>query len=189
MDKPLEIAFHGLPALPQIEAEIRRHVDKLERRFAHLVGCRVAVERLHRQHKRGNLHDVRIEMVVPGGELTVSHAPHHPRERYAQPDLQTCLRDAFRAAEQQLGGFKQRISGDVKPHDEAFAGRIAQLYPNEDHGFILTHEGTQLYFHRDSLMAGVFDRLKVGDPVHFTQRDGDTGPLAYKVWPAAVEAG
>jgi cold shock CspA family protein len=60
-------------------------------------------------------------------------------------------------------------------------------YPNEDHGFILTHEGTRLYFHRDSLMAGAFHRLKVGDPVHFTQIDGDTGPLAYKIWPAAVE--
>lgn len=38
-------------------------------------------------------------------------------------------------------------------------------------------------------MAGGFDRIKVGDPVHFMQIDGDTGPLAYKIWPAAAEVG
>ena len=38
-------------------------------------------------------------------------------------------------------------------------------------------------------MAGAFHRLKVGDPVHFTQIDDDPGPLAYKIWPAAVEIG
>lgn len=184
MDKPLEIAFHGLPPSLQIETEIRQYVDKLQRRFAHLVGCRVAVELLHRRHKTGNVYSVHIEMMVPRGELAVSHAPHRPRDRYAEADLGTCLRDAFRSAERQLASFKEKISGDVKSHAEAFAGQVAQLHPDEDYGFILTHEGTRLYFHRDSLMVGEFDGLKVGDRVHFTEVDGDTGPLAYKVWPA-----
>jgi cold shock CspA family protein len=188
MDKPLEIAFHGIPASPEIEAEIRRYVGKLEHRFEHLIGCRVAVELLHRQHKTGNIFEVHIAMQVPGGELVVSRAPHRPQERFAQPDLRTCLRDSFRAAERQLTDFKKKISGDVKPHEEAFGGQVSQLYPEEDHGFILTHEGTQLYFHRNSLMDGEFDRLAVGDPVRFTQIDGDTGPIARKVWPT-VPAG
>jgi cold shock CspA family protein len=34
---------------------------------------------------------------------------------------------------------------------------------------------TQLYFHRNSLTEGDFDKLRVGDRVHFTQVDGDTG--------------
>src|SRR5437660_11717043 len=88
MDRPLEVAFHGLPSSPEVEAEIRDHVDKLERRFGHLVGCRVAVELLHRQHKTGNLYDVHVEMQVPGGELAVSRAPHRPRDKYAHP---TCM--------------------------------------------------------------------------------------------------
>src|SRR5437763_14986623 len=185
MDRPLEVAFHGVQSSPEVEAEIRDHVDKLERRFGHLVGCRVAVELLHRQHKTGNLYDVHVEMRVPGGELAVSHAPHRPRDKYAHPDLHVCLREAFRAAERQLTEYKRRLSGEVKPHEEAFVGQVSQLYPAEDHGFILTNEGTQLYFHRNSLTEGDFDKLRVGDRVHFSEILGDTGPIAYKLWPAA----
>jgi cold shock CspA family protein/ribosome-associated translation inhibitor RaiA len=186
MDKPLEIAFHGVSSSPEVEAEIRDHVDKLARRFGHLIGCRVAVELLHRQHKTGNVYDVHVEMQVPGGELVVSRTPHRPRDRYASPDLHVCLRDAFRAAERRLTEYKRRLDGEVKPHEEAFVGQVSQLYPAEDHGFILTHEGTQLYFHRNSLTEGDFDKLRVGDRVHFTGMDGDTGPIAYKLWPAGT---
>ena len=185
MDRPLEIAFRGIGSSDEVEAEIRQHVDKLERRFGHMIGCRVAVELLHRQHRTGNLYDIRVEMEVPGGELVVSHAPHHPREKFAQPTLQASLRDAFKVAERRLIDYKQQLSGEVKLHEEAFAGEVSQMYPAEDHGFILTHEGTQLYFHRNSLLDGEFDRLEVGDRVHFTEADGDTGPIAYKVWPAS----
>jgi cold shock CspA family protein len=185
MDRPLEIAFHGLNASPQVETEIRRHVDKLERRFGHMIGCRVAVELLHRQHKTGNLYDIRVEMEVPGGDLVVSHAPHHAREKFARPNLQASLRDAFKVAERRLTDYKQQLSGEVKLHEEAFAGQVAQIDPAEDHGFILTHEGMELYFHRNSLLDGEFDRVQVGDRVHFTEADGDTGPIAYKVWPVS----
>jgi len=78
MDKPLEIAIHAVPSSPEVETEIRDHVEKLEHRFGHLIGCRVAVELLHRQHKTGNIYDVHVEMQVPGGELVVSRAPHRP---------------------------------------------------------------------------------------------------------------
>jgi cold shock CspA family protein len=185
MDKPAEIAFHGLTPSPQVEAEIRGQVAKLERRFGHLVGCRVAVELLHRQHRTGNLYEVHVEMQVPrGNELVVSRAPHRPREKYARPDLHVSLREAFKAAERRLVDYKRQLAGEVKTHEEAFAGQIAELYPAEHHGFILTHEGTQLYFHRNSLTEDDFDRLRVGDRVHFTEIAGDTGPIAYKVWRA-----
>ena len=46
MDSPLEIAFHNLQPSPSVEAELRQHVDKLERRFGRLTGCRVSVEKL-----------------------------------------------------------------------------------------------------------------------------------------------
>jgi hypothetical protein len=41
MDKPLEIAFHGVEASEQVEDQIRERMEKLERRFGHLTGCRV----------------------------------------------------------------------------------------------------------------------------------------------------
>ena len=44
MDRPLEIAFHGLQGSPALEENIRQHVEKLERHCKHLVSCRVTVE-------------------------------------------------------------------------------------------------------------------------------------------------
>ena len=146
------------------------------------IGCRVSVEQLHRRHHTGNLYEVHIDLRVPGDEIVVSHEPHRAREKFADPDLGIALRNAFKAAERRLLDYKRRQRGEVKLHDDFFAGQVSQLYPEEDHGFILTHEGSQLYFHRNSLIQRDFDRLKVGDRVHFVETVGDTGPIASKVW-------
>ena len=189
MDTPLEIAFHNTASSPEVEAEIREHVDRLERRFGHLIGCRVSVELLHKQHKTGNVYEVHVEARVPGGELAVTREPHRAKQKYAQPDLHQSLRDAFKAAERRLLEYKRKLNREVKLHEEAFAGEVSQLYPSEEHGFILTNEGTQLYFHRNALTQGDFEKLRKGDRVRFVPADGDTGPIAYKVWPAGGEPG
>jgi cold shock CspA family protein/ribosome-associated translation inhibitor RaiA len=182
MQIPLEISFHNLDPSPSVENEIRERVGKLEKMYQRLVGCRVSVEALHKQHRTGNVYDVHIELRVPGGELVVSREPHRVKERYANPDLRVSLREAFKAAEAQLKGYKEQQRGEVKAHEPMFQGQVSQLYPAEDHGFILTNEGSQLYFHRNSVMNGDFDRLKRGDAIHFIATDGDTGPTASKVW-------
>ncbi len=182
MQKPLEITFANMDASPAVEDEIRRHVAKLEKLYDRIIHCRVAVELQHRQHRTGNIFEVHIDLALPGGELVVSREPHRAKQRYASPDVYSSLRDAFAAAERQLKSFKERQRGEVKPHDVSFQGQVSQLYPAEEHGFILTNEGTQLYFHRNSVMNGGFERLKRGDPVAFVSSVGDTGPIASKVW-------
>ena len=190
METPVEISFHNMESSPAVEAEIRDRVEKLDRMYNHLIGCRVSVEHLHRQHRTGNVYEVHIELRVPGEDVVVSHEPHHARDRYADPDdVGIAIRTAFKTAERRLLDFKQKQRGDVKVHDEPFAGRVTQLYPDEDHGFLLTHEGTQLYFHRNSLVQRDFDRLEVGDRVHFVETVGDTGPIANKVWKVEGEPG
>ena len=185
MDRPLDIAFHNCQHSDAVEAEIRRHVDKLEKRFPHLTGCRVSVEALHNQHRTGNVFDVHVVLSVSGRDLAVSRAPHHAKDRFAHPDLQTSLRDAFKAAERQLDAYKGKPGQDqTAPSGSAVTGQVAQMLPEADHGFILNNLGTQLYFHRDSLTRGGFDKLQVGDKVHYVEEDGDAGPVATKVWPA-----
>src|SRR5258708_30982485 len=153
MQTPLEIAFHNLPPSRRLEADIRARAGKLERLYDRLTACRVSVEAAHQQHQTGNLFEVHIVMTVPGQELVVSREPHKAKQRHATPDVQTSIRDAFKAAERQLKEFKRRIRGEVKPHDALFQGQVAELHPDEDHGFILTSTGTQLYFHRNSLLG------------------------------------
>lgn len=184
MDIPEEIVFHNMPSSPAVEAEIRDRIGKLDQLYPHLIGCRVSVEQLHRRHQTGNLYDVHIDMRVPGDEIVISREPHRAREKFLDPDIGIAVRNAFKAAERRLLDFKHKQRGEVKPHEEPFAGQVSQLYPAEDHGFLLTHEGTQLYFHRNSLVQRDFDQLKVGDRVHFVETVGDTGPIASKVWRA-----
>jgi ribosome-associated translation inhibitor RaiA/cold shock CspA family protein len=182
MDRPLEIGFHNLAPSPAIEAEVRRHVDKLERRFGHLVGCRVAVELQHRQHRTGNLVEVHITLSVPGRELAVSRQSRKAQEHHANPDVRTAIRDAFDAAERQLETFKGRVRDDTStPGGSSLQGEVALIEPGADHGFILTTTGSQIYFHRDSVTNGRFESLSSGDRVFYVEELADSGPVASKV--------
>jgi ribosome-associated translation inhibitor RaiA len=185
MDTNLEIAFHNMETRPELEEFIRERAEKLEKLYDRLIGLRVAIEHQHRQHKTGNIYDVHIELMVPGSDLVVSRQPKKAKERYANPDVRTSIRDAFQAAERQLKEYKAKLRNDVKPHDPEQPGRVAQLYPDENHGFIMTNTGTQLYFHRNSCINVDLEDLKSGEPVKYVEAVGDTGPTASKVWRAA----
>ncbi len=76
MQVPLEISFHNSASSEWIETEIRERAAKLEKIYPRLVGCRVSVEALHQQHRTGNVYDVHIGLIVPGGELAVRREPH-----------------------------------------------------------------------------------------------------------------
>ena len=125
MERPLEIAFHNTDHSDSVEADIRRHVDKLEQRYPHLIGCRVSVEKLHGPQRGGNAFEVHIVLAVPGRDLAVSRAPHRAKERYAHPDVHTAVRDAFDAAEKQLQSFKTRQREDAAGPSGSRAGRRA----------------------------------------------------------------
>lgn len=185
MDTNLEIAFHNMDPQPELDAYIRERAEKLEKLFDRMVGMRVAVENQHRQHRTGNVYDVHIELMVPGNDIVVSRQPKKAQQRYANPDARTSIRDAFEAAERQLKEYKQKLRNDVKAHDAEQPGRVAQLNPAEDYGFIMTPTGTQLYFHRNSCINVSLDELTTGEPVKYIETTGDTGPTASKVWRAA----
>ena len=124
MDVPLEIRFHNMAPSDAIEARVRERVEKLTHLYDQLVACRVSIEAPHKQHRKGNLFTVHIDMSVPGSELVVSRGPHHPQEKYRDPDLYTVLNEAFEAAERQLTEFKRRQRGDVKNHRPPGGGSL-----------------------------------------------------------------
>lgn len=114
MDIPLEIVFHGIKPSLKIETLVREHVAKLEKRFEHIIGCRVSIELPHRQHHRGNVPEVHIEIRVPRKELVISREPHKAKQRHANLDVNAVLKDAFSAAEEQLTEYKRQLQGEVK---------------------------------------------------------------------------
>ena len=58
---------------------------------------------------------------------------------------------------------------------------MAELVPDKDHEFLMTKEGRLLYFHRNAILSGDFDKLRRGDEVYYIEDVGDTGPVATKV--------
>lgn len=181
MERPLEIVFHNMPPSGEIERLVREKVGKLEKLYPRIVGCRVAVEAPHKQHKTGNIPEVHIELQVPGQTLIVRHE-HRARQRHVSPNARSTVRDAFDAAKEKLQDFKRKQAREVKPHPAPLQARVSEIFAERDYGFITTTEGKELYFHRNSVMDGPFDGLKPGDIVHFVEAAGDTGPTASKVW-------
>jgi cold shock CspA family protein len=64
---------------------------------------------------------------------------------------------------------------ETKTHEEQPHGRIATLFPDEGYGFIETSDGSEVYFHRNSLFNDDFEQLQVGDEVRFAEEEGDKG--------------
>jgi cold shock CspA family protein len=189
MDVPLEIAFHNTEPSTETESLIREHVDRLEKLYPHLVGCRVSVEMPHKQHRSGNVPEVHIALRVPGREIAISREPHKARLRRALPNIETSIKDAFRAAEKRLKDFKQQQYGEVKAKELPLQGRIAQLIAEKNYGFIGTGNGEELYFHRNAVAGEAFDELQEGDVVQYSVAIGDKGPSAGRVWRTAETRG
>jgi ribosome-associated translation inhibitor RaiA/cold shock CspA family protein len=182
----LEIAFHNIESSEQAEQEIRSRVSELERIYDRLVSCRVRIDQRAKDLTGAIPPVVHIELGIPGrSDIVVSHEPDHLLRKYQHPDLHKAINEAFRIAERRLIDIKeQRDDRDKTPaHDSEnqSLGQIAEITPEQDFGFLLTKEGTLLYFHRNSVLSGDFDHLARGDEVRYNENMGDTGPIATKV--------
>jgi ribosome-associated translation inhibitor RaiA len=187
MQVPLEISFHNIDSIPWAEDEIRSRATDLERIFERLTSCRVHIDQRAKNNNGTIPPVVHIELGIPGRrDLVVSHEPDHLMRKYQRPDLHKAINEAFRIAERQLLDLKEQLSGRTKePHHDSenlSLGQVAELTPEKDSGFILTKEGSLLYFHRNRMISGDFDKLKRGTDVYYVEEVGDTGPIADKVW-------
>jgi len=57
-------------------------------------------------------------------------------------------------------------------------GTIARLLIDKGFGFIRDESGTEHFFHRSSVRQTVFELLREGQRVEFTQEDSQKGPRA-----------
>jgi len=181
MNLPVEITFRNMGASDALENNVRGKVQKLQQICDRINSCRVVIEANHQHQHKGNLFHVRIDLAVPGHELVVSR---DPAENQAHEDAYVAVRDAFNAARRQVEKFVRSNRRQAKvhsAHEQIPHGRVMELIPLEDYGRILTPEGREIYFHRNSLIKGDFDKLEIGDPVRFNEVMGDQGPQASAV--------
>ena len=177
---PLQITFRNLASSEALEARVRRQVDKLGTFYPSIHHCHVTIAQLHRHHSQGNHFHVRVDLKVPGNELT---AGREPDQNHAYTDVHVALRDAFDAMHRQLEDLLRHQQGHVKHHATKPHGHITEISPDKTFGRIESVDGRWLYFHRNSLMGEDLDQLQVGTPVYYVEEVGDEGPQASSVYP------
>jgi ribosome-associated translation inhibitor RaiA len=184
---PLEISYHNIDKSQAADEAIRSHVADLEEIYDRITSCRVRVDQRAQSESHSIPPVVRIELGIPGHRnIVVAHEPDHLLRKFQSPDLYNAINEAFRIAEQQLHQLKEiretntrisEASGDLR-----FLGQVAEIYPLQDYGYLLNKDGALLYFHRNAILSGDFDYLVRGSEAYYVEEDGDTGPLAKKVW-------
>jgi cold shock CspA family protein/ribosome-associated translation inhibitor RaiA len=190
------ITFRGIESSEALEADIRDRIDKLETYYHSIIGCRVLVELAERHHEAGNRYHVRIELTVPGESIVVTHEPSlhataqdmdaQKATKEAEPDPErkhayVALREAFDIARRQLQDYARRQRGTVKTPARQPRGRVAQLFPVDQYGYIEAEDGHEVYFQKSTVLNDAFDRLTVGSPVSFVEEPGEKGPQASTV--------
>ena len=119
------VAFHDMPPIPGLEADVLDHVRKLEHFFDGIVACHVVLSGPHRHHK-GGLYSVRIDLTVPGEMIVIDRdAGLDP----AHQDARVAVRDGFHAARRKLQDYVRRMRGFVKHHEEPEAAPEARPDP------------------------------------------------------------
>jgi len=174
MERPLSLVTRGLALTPPVEDDIRSRVAALERFYPRLVGCTVFVDGPGRHHRRGGPFEVRLDLRVPGAEpILITRQP--------QQRLERAVDDAFDVATRRLEDLQRLQRDEVKRRAEPQQpARVARLAPERDHGFLVTPDGREVFFHRHSVL-GDFDALVPGSEVRFHEEAGDQGPQASTV--------
>lgn len=181
MSFPINIVFQNLERSDAVEASVREHAERLGRFHDRIVTCRVVVGRENARHHKGNIYDVRIDLSVPGAEIVVNREPGN---RHAHEDVYVAIRDAFAAATRRLEDHIRKASGHrAKVHPSPHQGTIARLFADEGYGFIQTPDGREIYFHRNAVVEGGWEKIDLGTHVRFTEEVGEKGPHAHYVAP------
>lgn len=173
-----QVSFQGIPVDDQVRHAALDHIAHLEKFWDRITGCHVVIAQPHRHQRRGRLYTVRVDLVVPGGEIVVSRDEHLD---HAHEDVFVALRDAFRAAGRRLEDHVRRLRGLEKPHAGRGRGRIARIFPLQGYGFIETADGREIYFHRHAISDHDYQQADIGSPVFFSEEAGDQGPQAVAV--------
>jgi len=176
MQLPLQVTFHGLTPSTAIEQYVERKAEKLEHIDQHMTSCHVTIDAPHRHSREGRRYSVRIDVRIPGNEIAISRELGD-----SEQDAYAAIDEAFDEAKRRLKEAVDVRRGDVKSHEHALRGRVAKLFDYEGYGFIETETGDEIYFHKNSVLNGAFERLERGDRVRFIEEEGDDGIHATSV--------
>jgi cold shock CspA family protein len=190
------ITFRRIADPDLLESTMLERFAALEKYSASIIGAHATLELSDRRHRDGSRYHVRLELTVPGDIIVVTHEaslrsdlraralqrtrkqnevdPGHRRAKVA-------VRAAFEVARRRLQDYERHRQRAVKSHTPPPTGRVTELFPDRDYGFIEAPDGHTVYFQRASVLGGAFDSLAVGSKVVFAEEAGREGPQASTV--------
>lgn len=172
MQVPTQITFRGLPHSDAVKEHIEEKVAKIQHFCQSVIACHVVLEFENKNQHRGNLHNTRVTVTVPGRELVSTH--NEAEDMYVS--IRTSFDDMTRQVEEYVRDMR-----DGKNHQPMLYGKIVRLFNGDGFGFIESEDGTEFYFNANHVSQPDFAKLSVGMPVHFVQEEGHDGPQAHRV--------
>ena len=180
MEVPLELTFKDVEKSDAIVDLIYEKIAKLEQVCDSIISCRVIIEKPQEHQASGNPYRVRLTVRVPPGHEVV--VKREPGESPQHDPLEIVIRDVFDIGRRRLRSLMERLRDETKVHEEQQAAALVEeLNPVEGYGFLKTIDGRRIYFHKNSVLHGDFERLELGTGVRFAEEQGEKGPQATTV--------
>jgi cold shock CspA family protein len=196
MQSELQLTFRNMHPSKDIESLVRGEAAKLDSFYGQLMGCHVTVEIPHQHRRKGKRYNVSLNLTLPHGEIVIKREPSlaaqvrqlreggikkHAEVNASHKDLRVAITDAFNTAGRRLQDFARRQRGDVKTHPPASEARVSKVFEDQGYGFLVTTDGQEIYFHKNSVLGHGFEKLKAGMLVSFVEELGEKGPQASTV--------
>ena len=173
-----EIKFHDVRRSEWVENYIVERVRRLERYADGITSCHVTLSQEQASQNKGNRYSLMVEVRIPPNHDLAAKKQKIVHEMHTQ--LPALINLAFGAIERQLKKTAQLRRADVKTHDGEPHGLVEKLSP-EGFGFIRSFDNREVYFHRNSVLHGDFERLSIGTEVRFEPEEGEKGLQASSV--------
>ena len=178
-----ELIFHNVERTAWLETYILERVQRLDRFADGITSCRVSLTREQSSHHKGNRYSLMVEARTPPNHDLAAKKAKIVRDPAAQ--LPALINLGFGALERQLKKTAALRRGEDKRADGDPAGQahgIVEKLFGEGYGFLRAlRDDRQVYFHRNSVLHGDFERLAIGTEVRFSLQDGEQGPQASSV--------
>jgi cold shock CspA family protein len=165
MPIPLAIAYDdGLPPTEALRRQVERAALKLDRFSDRIAARRIAVKKRPGRDRQGELIAVKLTLGVLGERDVIVDC--YPSAGHTRQDPYVAIREAFNTACRRL---RDRERGRLRRRKALLDGWVDRIAHEDGFGFIETSDGREIYFHRDAVLDGSFDRLRTGSAVCFTE--------------------
>lgn len=179
MQSPPTITYRNMSPSRAIDDHINRRLEELEKYHPRIVGCDVVIDAPQKPKRNARDFEVRLTIRVPGPDIYVAQ---HVGRSGAVEDVNLAIHSAFDSARRILKEQKRAMSRqEIKHHPPVTRGRIDRLFEGEGYGYAITDDGREVFFERDSLVSGDWEKLKVDGRIRFREASGEKGPYATNV--------